>query len=160
VCAAALNCWCKLQELTSVYEYGGGVCKPNVTHVTLSTRYVREWGTWPARDARTANPNFVRFKTWGLGLRTGDFGDWGLDQGTTALASLRTLPSTPPSHHCHLHCLSLSLSHPTTPQRSRMKHIMSHIHQEPSCGRTGVWRVGGRIAPSSSGLVTLSTHTR
>ena len=36
----------------------GGVCKPNVTHVTLSTRYVRERGTWPARDARTVNRNF------------------------------------------------------------------------------------------------------
>lgn len=88
-----------------------GVCKPNVTHVTLSARYVREWGTWPARDARTVNPSFVRFKTWGGGgtLQTGDWA-W-LDRRATALALLCALPSPPPSHHCHPHCLSPSLSH-------------------------------------------------
>lgn len=90
-----------------------GVCKPNVTHVTLSTR---ERGTWPARDARTVNRNFVRFKTW----------DWDCGQ-RTAEGATGDCPRFPwhlfPSshHHHHLHCLSLSLSLSHNSSASRMK---------------------------------------
>jgi hypothetical protein len=159
VCVAALNSWCKLQGLTSVTNMAGGVCKPNVTRL----RYRREWGTWPARDARTVNPN-VRFKTWGLGtLGTGLAGPEGDEDDCPRFASQSSF--SPPSHHYHLHCLSASLSHPTTPQRSRMKLNMSHIHQEPqepSCYIVDGVVCGGLAAelrPPHLVWLTLSTHT-
>jgi hypothetical protein len=83
--------------LSTSVQMGGACVKPNVMHVTLSTRYVREWGTWPARDARTVNPNFVRFKTWDwdcgrelCGLGT----DWTEGRVLPSL-SLGTLPFPP-----------------------------------------------------------------
>jgi hypothetical protein len=93
-----------------------GVCKPNVTHVTLSTRYVRERGTWPARDARTVNRNFVRFKTW----------DWDCGQ-RTGLGRRGDCPRFPWHSSPHLIIITTCTASlcpcpcPTTPPQSRMK---------------------------------------
>jgi hypothetical protein len=86
------------------------------------------------------NPNFARFKTWDW-----DCANWALAWGLAGPGGARLArccprfyashTSFPPPSHliivtC-LHCLSLSLSHSTTPQRSCTKVNVSHIHQEP-----------------------------
>jgi hypothetical protein len=148
VCVAVLNSWnCAITVQDLLTNMGGACVKPNVTHVTLSTRYVREWGTWPARDARTVNPNFVRFKTWDWDCGRGNFADWGLTgpKGGCCPRFRLALFLSLPSHHRHLHCLSLSLSHPTTQLLSARATCLISIKNHPATSRAG-WVCGGLAA--------------
>jgi hypothetical protein len=84
----------------------------------------REWGTWPARDARTSNRN-VRFKTWDWGLAW----DWAwLDRGRCPhFASHSSLPPTSPSPPA----LPLSVPvPPTTPPALAHECLISIKNQE------------------------------
>jgi len=132
-------------------------------------RYVRVWGTCPARDARTVNPNFVRFKTWDWDCGRTRTGEGLAGSGWTGgdcprFASRSSFPpisSLPPA---------LPLSVPVPPHNSSaLAHETQHVSypsrtQRQNACNCYIARVvcGGLVAelrPPSSGTVTLHTIT-
>lgn len=117
--------------------------------------------TWLARDTRTANPNFVRFKTWG----TVSDSKSGEGERATNCPRLASHSSFPPSHLIIATCTA-SLCTCPTPQllsaravEKNLTCLISIKNRKVNVAWYGMWRVGDRIAPTpSSRQPTLSTH--
>lgn len=127
---------CKL-GLTSVHEYGR-VCKRNVTHVTLRSRVGHVACT------RRADCESELRKVQNVGWDCGwGIAGWTGGRAALAFASHSSFPS-PISSLPPALPLAVPVSPHKTPQRSHMKLILSHIHQEePSCCIAAEWCVAG-----------------